>query len=259
MHSAQYKCAKAVLKLHCNPSAVATIAELGWLPIDGELDIKRIEYFQRLKQMDDTRVTKMVFNELQDLHLSHIDTPFKYFKSMKVIFEKYGLDQWMNMDVFPIKRLKHFVYEKCARERMDHISMKPSLNNFTKSEEGCSSYLLTKASFSSVQLKFKLRTGVLGLGEDMARQHRGTGLCHLCGLYENPKHFTLHCPLFNTEREFMVNNIKEYTNDAMFGEIISSPKNFMHLLLGEHDNVFNSAFINFISLAWKKRLDILLI
>jgi len=56
---------------------------------------------------------------------------------MKVIFEKYGLDQWMNVDVFPIKRLKHFVYEKCVRERMDHICMKPSLNNFTKSEERC--------------------------------------------------------------------------------------------------------------------------
>ncbi len=124
LHSAQYKCAKAVLKLHSKPSAVATIAELGWLPIDAELDIQRINYFQHLKKMENTRITKMVFNELQELHFSHIDTPFKYFKNMKVIFEKYGLDQLFNRDAFPVKETKYFVYEKCALERNDYIPKK---------------------------------------------------------------------------------------------------------------------------------------
>lgn len=255
LHSAQYKCAKAVLKLHSKPSAVATIAELGWLPIDAELDIQRINYFQHLKKMENTRITKMVFNELQELHFSHIDTPFKYFKNMKVIFEKYGLDQLFNRDAFPVKETKYFVYEKCALEMIDYIPKKTSLKRFTKFQEKCSSYLLTKASFSSIQLKFKMRTGVLGLGEDLARQHRGTGMCDLCGTFETAKHFTLHCPLYSTERQYMFKSIQDFTGNDVFGAIMSSPNTFMFLLLGEHDNIFNSVFIDFISKAWNKRLE----
>jgi len=43
---------------------------------------------------------------------------------VKVIFEKYGLDQLFNRDAFPVKETKYFVYEKCALERNDYIPKK---------------------------------------------------------------------------------------------------------------------------------------
>ncbi len=42
----QYKFAKAATKLKCTPSSDALIAELGWLPINDHLDMKRLSYHE---------------------------------------------------------------------------------------------------------------------------------------------------------------------------------------------------------------------
>ena len=48
----------------------------------------------------------------------------------------------------------------------------------------CSPYLCTMENFKSMKVKFKIRTGVAGLGADLHQQHRDSGHCKYYDSYE---------------------------------------------------------------------------
>lgn len=252
LQSAQYKCAKSVLKLHSKPSRIATTSDLGWLPLLDELDIRRISYFIHMKQMQDTRLTKIIFNELLTLYDSNVKTNFNYFENIKAIFENQGLDHWFHSD-FPVQNFKeHVINNSLATNAIKTFSM-PSLQHYDKQVRGCSPYLLSKECFKSIQLKFKIRTGVAALGENLYRQHRGTGLCPHCGQFESIKHFVLICKAYHSERQKMYMNLRGTVEDDTFNQLISSPNYALAKVMGEHDDIFNQEFLKFLSAAWTIR------
>ena len=76
-----------------------------------------------------------------------------------------------------------------------------------------STYLISDLPFKAIQLKFKIRNGVLGLGADLNRQDRDPGICKNCGAYETVKHFVMLCPLYAAERMDMYYAIKKQVNE----------------------------------------------
>jgi len=254
--SFQYKCAKAVLKLKCMPARSAILADLGWLPIIDHLDTLRACYFEHLHKMEDSRLTKIVFNELSQIPTNN-QVPFKYFKNIKNIFQDRGMDHmFLNKDMINIDVFKQAVNASYFQSFTKDIEERTSLltYKYVKYDTFCSEYLTCdNGSFKAKQLKFKLRTGVLGLGADLVRQHRGQGDCKMCGEYESATHFIFKCPAYNNLRECMMKTILQCTNTQMFNYFIQDTVFALCTVLGCHDDVFNSSFLKYIDKAWAIR------
>ena len=254
--SAQYKCGKAVLKLRSKPARIAICMELGWLSITDELDMSRIAYFNYLQSLDDNRLSKQIFIQLLELHNEGTETPFDYFKNIKDIFIRHGVDQMFH-EPDSNTRFKNFIQNSHPTICQQEVNKLPSLRIFEmlKSDCNCSSYLKSKAPFNAIQLKMKLRTGVLGLGADLHRQHRGDGHCKFCLEYESPRHFILQCKAYQKERLEMYLNLEKAVDPETFNMILQSPELALVLLLGDHDDIINEIFLNYLSHAWLIQRD----
>jgi hypothetical protein len=257
LSSIQYKIAKGVLKLKCMPSKTATLAELGWLPISDYLDIKRISYYDHLIHMNSNRVTKAVYNELVKLHCDNQSTPFNYVESIQNILNKKGLDFMLNdINSVSVKAFKKFT-STCHNDQFQRdVNECSSLIHYrlVKENTSMSGYLdCDNKNFKAIQLKFKLRTGVSGIGEDLFRQKRGMGDCKFCGKFESIKHLIFNCPVYEAERQEMMNNIHKVYGDYTF-KVFQNDLNFaLYAVLGDHDDDFNRHFLDFLSKAWPKR------
>jgi hypothetical protein len=253
LKSIQYKCAKAALKLYCMPSQIATLGELGWLPITNHLDNLRVSYFMHLKSMDDHRLTKIIFNELSNLYNANVPTPFAYFKNMKNIFIERGVDHFFsshkNDVVTQFRGFNHACYAETFSKAIDNL---PSLKYYKllKMDMQCTPYLYSNSNFKAVQIKFKLRTGVAGLGEDLLRQKRDDGFCKYCRKFETLKHFIFYCPAYATERQTLFFNVAKAVDTETFSLFIQNVDSALGYLLGDHDDIFNKQFLLFVQKAW---------
>ena len=254
--SMQYRMARAVLKLKCTPSMYSTFGELGWLPITEHLNIIRIGYYTHLLNMPEHRLTKIVFNELRCLHNKGKPTAFNYFETMKSILEEKGVDYMFNdQERCNINTFKKFTYAGYCDNFSKQIHSLPSLKYYRLMKENSfrSGYTLSKAAFKNIQLKFKMRNGVSGLGEDLFRQKRGTGLCKHCGKFETLKHFMFQCEAYNSERSILYSKLKTLCDANVFNIMLQNHDFALHILLGDHDDAFNEHFLHFIGGAWSVR------
>ena len=109
------------------------------------------------------------------------------------------------------------------------------------------------SKFKNVQLKFKLRCGIGGLGEDLYRQNRGDGMCSHCNVFESLKHFILYCPLYATERQKLYHGINNVYGSDMFNLFLQNDDFAILMLLGDHDDNFNELFLDYLGPAWTLR------
>ena len=250
--------AKAVLKLNSSPSITGTVGELGWLPISDQLDINRIAYYSYVSKLPETRITKMVYRELRNLHNAGTATNFKYFNNIRQLFVKNGLDHMFecNNDICPLPKFKQFTYARYTQEFHTDIAEYPSLLHYrmVKSNTFAPEYIKSRShSFKWIQLKFRLRTGISGIGEDLNRQHRDRGLCKYCGKYESIKHFIFECNAYKFARETLYENIKAKCDPTTFSNFLCDQTMALYALLGDHDDIFNTYFLEFVSQAWPLR------
>ena len=253
--SFQYGIAKAILKVNSMPSIVATCGELGWLPILESLNISRISYYSRLLSMSEDRLTKQIFNELM---ITPAIPSFNYVDNIKDMLIDKGVDyMYNNQDTLCIHTYKKLVWSKYNYDFTTTVRNMSSLKYFAVLKEGTamSSYLHSQSiPFKGIQLKFKLRTGIAGLGEDLMRQHRGEGLCQKCGAFESLKHFIFQCTAYNSPRKIMMDTIL-VTDRDIFNLFISDYNFAIQCVLGDHGGLFNDCFIRFLISAWKLRND----
>ena len=254
----QYKCAKGVLKLYSMPARLALFSDLGWMNILDHLDILRINYFNHLGCMDNSRIAKIVFNKLFDNFTCGKSEHFKYMTNMKNIFTNAGVDHLFNANgPVNVNIIKNIMHESHKIQFYNDINNFSSLETFKCVTSQPISHIrkpkdyLAALNFKAAQLKFKLRAGILGLGCDLARQHRGDGMCKNCNIYESIKHFIFKCPMYNNERSILYDCIKCNVDDDVFNLFISNWDLGMVLLLGDHDDVFNKFFSTFLVTAWE--------
>ena len=131
---------------------------------------------------------------------------------------------------------------------------KTSLRYFrlVKEGTGSSSYLFSRSSFKNIQLKFKFRCGVIGLGENLHRKIRESGLCKMCGCYETLKHFLFYCPAYTDIRLILYDQLRFSCTD-IFNLFLNDLDFATCILLGGHDDILNSYALSYISGAWSRR------
>ena len=145
-------------------------------------------------------------------------------------------------DTIDLSYLKQLIYQQNYERFLEDIMEHTSLCTYrsVKQEYSCAPYLLSTTSFRGKQLKFKLRTGVLGLGADLHRQNRGDGQCSACNEFESHKHFVIHCRLFTELRAKLYNDIRLIVGDFIFSMYLREPNVLFGELLGDHDGPMNS-------------------
>ena len=256
LSSIQYKMAKAALNIKCMPSAAATIAELGWIPFKDILDMNRISYYAYLLQMDDRRLPKIIYSQLLDLYQKQKPTAFGYVQNVKHILNENGCDFMFNdKELLHPDTVKKFNIAKYTDSFKQFIGEKSSLLHYriVKQNTYICDYLKSdKGTFKGTQLKFKMRTGVSGIGEDTYRQKRSLGFCK-CGDFESLKHLIFYCTFYTEARTKMFNDMKLLCGDDAFSILLQDPTVIMYAMLGDHDDLFSRLFIDFIQKAWSIR------
>ena len=111
INSMQYKCAKAVMKLNCNPARGALLGDLGWLPLTYIMDNIRVKYLVRLKtEVPHSRLLYKVAKSLLENK-----TNVSYIKSIRNIVNDRGYDFIVNGEIPNSKQvLQNF--KKTGRE-----------------------------------------------------------------------------------------------------------------------------------------------
>ena len=206
LKSIQYSFAKAILSIKSCPAMSATLGELGWLPIDLILNRHRVKYFHRMKyNLMETRLCKQVFMKLNNDYLdgNYLAT-WPYCSELHNVLCKVGLDgafvcnemSWLE----PYMKLSIDNYSCSFFQDIDKKSSLYWYRSMKKSSFG-EKYLLNMNDFYASQLKFKARTGCLGIGENPTRWGVSDPTCNLCkGSNEDLVHFLFLCPAFSNIR-----------------------------------------------------------
>ena len=199
--------------------------------------------------MDNERLPHIIYQELLKVE----PQVFKYPCNMKTMLQSKGLDfMFDNPDTLCLPTYKKLTWSQYKQDFHEKIREQPSLKHYrmVKDSTFMSKYLKSNSIFKGIQLKFLLRTGTAAIGENLARQHRGNGMCPCCGQYESLKHFILSCPKYMLIRNKLFNSIANNCDENIFNMFISDSNFAMYSLLGDHD-VFNQNFLSFLDSAWK--------
>ena len=149
---------------------------------------------------------------------------FKYFSSIKDIYIRAGLDHHFSKHSnVTVSCFKKSMLSSCQTNFMCDLNKCDSLYlyKYLKHDVYPSEYLMSyKHNFKSVRLKFKLRSGILGLGCDLHRQKQDDGLCKYCRAFECVS-FHVHCPAYMAERQRLYNGISIGIHDEIFNFFIS--------------------------------------
>ena len=155
--------------------------------------------------LDDDKVAKNVFNGLWEQYAESGSEVFKYFLNIKDIYMQASMDHHF---------INHSnVTDSCFKESMlcsRQTNFMCDLNNYDtlylykylKHDVYPSEYIMSYMhNFNAVQLKFKLRCGIIGLGCDLHRQKRDDCVCKYHRAFKSIRHFIFHCPAYMAVRE----------------------------------------------------------
>ena len=68
-----------------------------------------------------------------------------------------------------------------------------------------------------------------------------------CNEFELPRHFVMHCSSFNNEHLALYMQIQEGVDKDSFNMLIQYPEHDFIYFLGQHDNIYNTVFLEFLS------------
>ena len=205
VNSIQYTMAKAILQIRSTPASVATLGDLGWLPINVILDRARAKYFHRLKhELPQTRLCCRLFDDMMESFNDNDMKVWPYMSEIKKMLNNVGMDHIFRstkqnwMDAFYKLSL-----EGCKLNFFREIVSKKSLSWYRaiKRPTFGEVYMNDIGNFQGIRLKFMARTGCLGLGEDRERWgHQDLSCCLCMARYENLPHFLFLCHGLNKVR-----------------------------------------------------------
>ena len=208
----QYKMAQDIFQLKCKPAKQALLGDLGWKPICDLIDKRRIDYFVYLKNSLMDGLHRDVFNSLYDDFKSGNEGPWPYFSNIKTVLSKYGLDDVIHRnDVEWYYSFLQISEDMRKSELVEGIQDRSSLGTYKllKQTTRMDRYLKSDMDFYGQKIKFKARSGCLGLGSDLKRWKKSNGICTACNLNSEDtiEHRLLFCPFDIQKRLEFHNNV----------------------------------------------------
>ena len=174
--------------------------------------------------MDEPRLPKLIYNELHEMYAKNKPCAFNYVSYIKDILVGYCADHMFeNNELLCMSQCKKLISDTYCNSFCDTLQNCSSLKYLKKENTSMARYLVTKnVCFKAIQLKFKMRFGVSGIGEDLQRQHRGQGKCH-CGSHESLSHVLFFCDMYSQLRLYFYNTLYNLYGDVFLAILYVIP------------------------------------
>ena len=271
LRSIQYKIACSVLQVKASPAFIATIGDLGWLPLSVEAERLRVKYFHYLKfKTSENRLCKIVFDDMYVRFKGNRSSKYSwpYFKEIQSALNKAGMDWVMDSDDPSwIKRFDQLRKESFKAEFLSEIDAKSSLEIYRcfKVDFKAEPYLRIVSDFQGAQNKFRARTGTLGLKANTKVWGISNGICDMCQTEEEEdvSHILFACPHYRNLRMEVFNSLeslleKNRANYVWEHFMASSILTKLSYLIGDFGlNHSNTVFEIFDSIGRKFLKDVL--
>ena len=254
LESWQYKVAKMIFSVNLNIPKSAMFQELGWEPINAFMDRQRVSYFSRLKGMPNSRLCKLVFNELHSLP----NGTCKYLNYIKDILTSTGLDHYFTSDI-KFGTFNRIFGDQVRCKELLEISKKTSLGAYTNMniKSGKQEYLYGIGDFRSSRLKLLARTNYLPLNDTLKQLHiKDSATCPLCSnADETLEHFLLKCTAFEAIRRQLIESVCDFTSSFIdLGFTDLSPMCQIQFLIGDFGYLLNNDIGDFFDKIGKSML-----
>ena len=225
----------------------ALLGEMGWFKHDIGRNICALRYWNRLINMDDSRLPKVCFNE-------QIKTCNKNWAArLELLFVQLGMeDTFSNKNIVDLRFVRDQLENNSTNNWFASASKKPKLksyvnfkNVFQTEDYGkhCKSRYRRSifAQFRCGILPIKLKTGRY---TNLPIEER---LCEICNTdaIESEMHFLLDCELYTVERNNLISNV---TNKYVYFSNLDKHEQFNYLVSCEWK--LTSLYVK---AAWKKR------
>ena len=218
-------------------TAIPTLfGEMGWYPSDIDQKLSMVNYYVRLKYMDDDRLTKHIFLWDQERCVNN------WSKEVKTIL---GICELGNMfTVGNLFRSKKWIIDKCCDKLknqfkeswLNDVNTMPKLRTYKllKTSFGTENYVASNINRDSKSTICRFRNGTFPLRIELGRYRKqplNERLCTKCNnaQIESEFHFLMDCPLYDDERTVFFNSVS-YENN------LDKIDNFVHILKNADDH-----------------------
>ena len=209
----QNKAMRVFLGVNQRTPNIGMIGDLGWIPHSITKSICMLNYWNRIVKMDDTRLTKRVFN-------IDFKTKGKWCKSVKSIFKSIDmLDLYNNKIKCDIKQCKKKLLSNFKNRWSKDVLKKPKLRTYCtfKSDYSIESYITMNLTQQERSILAQFRLGTLPLEIELGRfinKKVEERICKLCDNdVEDEKHFLFECQLYQQDRDIFFTALNIDSNE----------------------------------------------
>ncbi len=247
--SIQNRAIRGFLGVHKFAPNLAINGDMGWLSFSTKQNVCIIRLWNRLINMSNDRLPKMLFDHMYECDKS------TWLKYVKTLLHKTGHEQvYQNKVTVESNTIKRILHDQQMATWESDINNKTKLRTYIKfkHEYGVESYIEKFLSKRQRSILAQFRCGILPLKIETGRyinlkiQKR---ICELCDMneIEDEFHFLIQCPLYFQLRKELFDAAKNWYPD--FDNIADDVK--MVILISDDDLCRNAA--TFLSCAYKKR------
>jgi hypothetical protein len=260
---------RRALRCSSMTSKLAMQGELGSWTMQARRDMKLLNWWYKIVNMDNTRIVRITYNVSKHLH--SLTKKSNWAAWSKKVLDKYGLkDLWsdekriFNLDGKGNNEAKNpqehqrfwkrFIYKTVnGREEQiwkNGIQSKPKLRTFClyKKELKLEKYLQTSSDYIGRMLMTTLRTGTCDLEIEKGRWKKLSKeqrLCNSCDakLVEDERHFIVVCSKYHQKRNQLFERIKEVSNSKWDLGRLDQDTQFLLLINGTGDEYEARMFV----------------
>ena len=239
------RAARAFLGIPKNGPIPGIIAEISWLLPHYSRRLKMIRFYDRMLNLEDDRLTKVVYLWDKHLNTSHIVNTWHY--EIYSIFNQCNLPGLYEMiSKQPLELIINNLKINMLRQQQEEISLKcqekPKLRTYIKiaNFKEIPAYLTTPIPYVLRRLICKARLGCLPLRLETARYSRPVipaeeRICNICdnveGNIEDIFHLLFVCDVYTNERNFWMQKLllpdvfQLFVNEDKLITVLSGPYN----------------------------------
>ena len=247
----QQRAIRYYLGVHSKAPLYAIEGDTGWIPCDIRRHTEMLRFWNRLMNMDNTRITYKVFQHDYNLCRNN------WCSEVKSIFTKLEHENvFIDRNVCDIEALQSINMCMHAETWKENILTKPKLRTYItfKDEYGTENYVKYCSSRFQRSLLAQIRCGILPIRIEVGRfnnEKEDKRICQVCDQQkiENEFHFICECSQYDIYRQDMYNYVKaKNVNFASF----DNENKFVYLMKYEWKQIGM-----YMEKAWQKRTSIL--
>ena len=205
----QTKALRSYLGVHKFAPKLGILGDVGWIPSPIRRKLCILRYWNRLINLDESRLTKIIFNNDYDLEST-------WCKSVRNILQEIdNVDVYKNKVQCDLINIEEKLMENYCKNWKVEILKKPKLRTYAliKREFGTEKYVRLNLTRQQRSLLAQTRLGILPLKIETGR-FIGTPpnqrFCHFCPKeIENEIHFLFTCKKYVQERHSFFSHVNE--------------------------------------------------